>query len=277
MEDKIKLIEALKDIVEIARTQNNEITMDEINEYTKNLSLNDENKEHVLEYLISNQLKIKGYTMIPKNKLKYLDEQIEKVATFDEDNRSENNIELENTKESSESVQEEAYLNMYLAELDYIKPCLAKEEVELIEKLLDKDITAKNRLIEIYLKEVVKLAKNYQGQGILMADLIQEGNIGLIYAIDSYEAEKDKVDFKKHIVTCINSTIEAAIDELISAKTFDKKVIAKVGYIREKLMAYMTDIGRKPTIEEAAQFLELPLDEVQDIIRLLKEDDVPIR
>lgn len=268
MKDKIKLIEALNDIIDIAKTQNNELSMDEVNSYIKNLSLNENDREHVLDYLSANQVRIKGYIKKHNPYIDLPDDAMEDQVELDK---------KENKQNTKEAQEDETYLAMYLKELNYIKPVSFDEESTLIDRMLNHDLSAKNRLIELSLKEVVSIANSYKGEGILVADLIQEGNIGLIYGIDSYRKQEPKVEFKTHLFRSIAQAMEAAIDELSSAKNFDKKVIEKVSYIRERLVEYMTDLGRKPTIEESASYLDIPVDEMQDIIRLLKEDDVPIQ
>lgn len=280
MEDKNKLIELLKDIIEIARSQDNKLTIEEVKAYIKDLSLNEAQLEPIFDYLIANKIKIEGYkNNIPTEFHNYNNEESQDIVNHSKEMMNE---EVEKEERSIEEIQQERedaeFLNMYLQNVEYVSSCSKQEEQNLIVRLMEGDDSVKNRLVELNLKKVIDIANTYKGKGISLSDLVQEANVGLIDAIDTYmeTCKKDEIDFNHHVEDCIKNALCEAIDDQIETKNLNKRIIDKISNLTENLKELTEELGKKPSVKEASMYLRMNIDEIEDIIRLSNKEDIPI-
>ena len=152
-------------------------------------------------------------------------------------------------------------VRMYLKEIGQVKLLSAEEEVELAKKIAEGDQNAKNKLTEANLRLVVSIAKKYSGRGLHILDLIQEGNTGLIRAVDKFDWTKGN-KFSTYATWWIRQAITRAIADqarTIRVPVHMVEVINKATRCNRKLVQ---ELGREPTVEEIAAELNLPVEKI---------------
>ena len=152
-------------------------------------------------------------------------------------------------------------VRMYLKEIGQVKLLSAEEEVELAQKVSEGDQAAKNKLTEANLRLVVSIAKKYSGRGLHILDLIQEGNTGLIRAVDKFDWTKGN-KFSTYATWWIRQAITRAIADqarTIRVPVHMVEVINKATRCNRKLVQ---ELGREPTVEEIAAELGLPVEKI---------------
>ncbi len=152
-------------------------------------------------------------------------------------------------------------VRMYLKEIGQIKLLSAEEEVELAKRVSEGDQEAKNKLTEANLRLVVSIAKKYSGRGLHILDLIQEGNTGLIRAVDKFDWTKGN-KFSTYATWWIRQAITRAIADqarTIRVPVHMVEVINKATRCNRKLVQ---ELGREPTVEEIAAELNLPVEKI---------------
>ena len=152
-------------------------------------------------------------------------------------------------------------VRMYLKEIGQIKLLSAEEEVELAKRVSEGDQAAKNKLTEANLRLVVSIAKKYSGRGLHILDLIQEGNTGLIRAVDKFDWTKGN-KFSTYATWWIRQAITRAIADqarTIRVPVHMVEVINKATRCNRKLVQ---ELGREPTVEEIAKELNLPVEKI---------------
>jgi DNA-directed RNA polymerase sigma subunit (sigma70/sigma32) len=165
--------------------------------------------------------------------------------------------------------EEEAYLKEYLNDLGAFQEEKAGEKESLFEKLMGGDASAKNRLTELYLKEVVEIAKEMYHPEIFLGDIIQEGNVGLILGLDMLV---DVATAHETIVNQVKQCIQMLIEEHAEVKSRDNKMVEKVTMLDESIKALTEELGRKVTIDELAVYMGMTEEEIDDILRLMGEE-----
>ena len=152
-------------------------------------------------------------------------------------------------------------VRMYLKEIGQVKLLSAEEEVELAKRVAEGDQNAKNKLTEANLRLVVSIAKKYSGRGLHILDLIQEGNTGLIRAVDKFDWTKGN-KFSTYATWWIRQAITRAIADqarTIRVPVHMVEVINKATRCNRKLVQ---ELGREPTVEEIAKELNLPVEKI---------------
>lgn len=256
MVNKEEFMELLKSIVEIAKTQGNTITQVEIKQHFSYIKLEDEHYDYIYEYLSANKIKVQGFIYVPSAK------DTETVETQEEDN-------LENDNQNS------LFFNMYLQELQEIEPLQEQEEKILFMDLLNGQEYAKKRLTEGWLIKVVELAKEYKDRDILIEDLIQEGNIGLLSGIEHLFGKKEKIDAAKYLKESIVYEMEQLIEYGMTEDDWQFAILAKANLISEAANYLAGELGRVATLKELSDYTKLPKEEIEEI-RAISLDAIKI-
>lgn len=265
MDDKIKFQEMLLDILEVAKVQGNQLGMNEIKSMFGDISLNEAQYEHVFAYLAAHDIKIKGY--IEKSN-EYIDAVKEDLARSEEDSQVEENEEGQEDQKSKSVEEDSIYLKMYLEDLEGVPAEGIGEVDKLIQNMLEGDYSGKTRFLEIYLRRVIDIAKEYRNRGVILEDLIQEGNIGLMCGVESFvtaAAQGEEIEF---INNSIRNYIELSITEEIESENFEKRAVDKISYVTSAAKELEEDLLREATIEELAAYLKMPKEDVIDILNM---------
>ena len=169
-------------------------------------------------------------------------------------------------------------VRMYLKEIGQVKLLTAEEEIELAKRVSEGDKKAKDRLTEANLRLVVSIAKKYSGRGLQILDLIQEGNTGLIRAVDKFDYTKGN-KFSTYATWWIRQAITRAIADqarTIRVPVHMVEVINKATRCNRKLVQ---ELGREPTLEEIAAELNLPIEKIIEANRTAADTlslDMPV-
>lgn len=283
MQDKENFLAMLAAIVDLAKAQDNIITMDEIKELLDDSSFTAEQMGHVYEYLAANQIRIQGYI----RNIKANDEDVN-ITSIDNATESDNEQEyldeeskkaLQELKEREERFEKEeaSYIKMYLEDLEAISPMVDGEMDMLINSLRKGNRSAKERLLELHLGEVVNIARSYKGKGIFVGDLIQEGNIGLMTALEEICTGANRVptesipDTLEYIVNRIRESMEFVIHEQQDDKILENRIVEKINFISSCVKDLAEEFGREATLDELVKFTNLEKLEIADIMELAKD------
>ncbi|MGN0459082.1 MAG: RNA polymerase sigma factor RpoD [Eubacterium sp.] len=161
-------------------------------------------------------------------------------------------------------------VKVYLKEIGRIPLLTAEEEIELAMKIADDDEKAKKRLAEANLRLVVSIAKRYVGRGMQFLDLIQEGNLGLIKAVDKFDHTKG-FKFSTYATWWIRQAITRAIADQARTIRIPVHMVETINKVKKAQSLLLHQNGHEATPEEIAEFLEMPVDKVREIIRVSQE------
>ena len=169
-----------------------------------------------------------------------------------------------------ESEQLELPVHMYLKEIGKVPLLTQEEENELSKRVKDGDAEAARRLAEANLRLVVSIAKRYAGRGMLLSDLIQEGNLGLMKAVDKFDYQKG-YRFSTYATWWIRQAITRAIADQGRTIRIPVHMVETVNRLRKTSRILTQELGREPTPDELAQKLQMPKEQVTEILRIMME------
>lgn len=158
-------------------------------------------------------------------------------------------------------------LEMYLKEIGFSPLLTAKEELDLAKKIKKGDQKARIRMIEANLRLVVKIAKRYIASGMDLLDLIEEGNIGLMRAVEKFNP-KMGYRFSTYAVWWIRQVIERAIMNQNRLVRLPVHVVQRLQKYRKVIRAFNKKHNREPAVEEISQLMEVPVEEVEHLMNL---------
>ena len=161
-------------------------------------------------------------------------------------------------------------VRMYLKEIGKVPLLNAEEEIELAKQMELGDDNAKKRLAEANLRLVVSIAKRYVGRGMLFLDLIQEGNLGLIKAVDKFDYKKG-YKFSTYATWWIRQAITRAIADQARTLRIPVHMVETINKLMRVSRQLVQDLGREPLPEEIAQRLDMPVDRVREILKIAQE------
>ncbi|RBW70519.1 RNA polymerase sigma factor RpoD [Bacillus taeanensis] len=161
-------------------------------------------------------------------------------------------------------------VRMYLKEIGRVDLLSAEEEIELANRIEDGDEEAKRRLAEANLRLVVSIAKRYVGRGMLFLDLIQEGNMGLIKAVEKFDYRKG-FKFSTYATWWIRQAITRAIADQARTIRIPVHMVETINKLIRVQRQLLQDLGREPTPEEIGKEMELSPDKVREILKIAQE------
>lgn len=190
-----------------------------------------------------------------------------------------NEQERENTPAFKNIVFKDDILQMYLKDIGKIKLLKRKEEQSLGKDIFgncpQKAIIAKKKLIQANLRLVISIAKKYTGQGVLFMDLVQEGSLGLIKAVNKFDYSKG-FKFSTYATWWIRQSIARAIANHSKVIRVPVHMSDKIRQIKKVIYEFNYDFGREPTIEEIAERTELSTDKVEKAMDTIKLEPVSL-
>jgi RNA polymerase primary sigma factor len=161
-------------------------------------------------------------------------------------------------------------VRMYLKEIGRVPLLTAYEEVELAEKMEQGDEEAKRRLAEANLRLVVSIAKRYVGRGMLFLDLIQEGNLGLIKAVEKFDYRKG-YKFSTYATWWIRQAITRAIADQARTIRIPVHMVETINKLIRVSRQLLQELGREPVPEEIAKEMDIPVERVREIMKIAQE------
>ena len=161
-------------------------------------------------------------------------------------------------------------VRMYLKEIGKVPLLTPEEEQELARRMADGDEEAKRRMAEANLRLVVSIAKRYVGRGMLFLDLIQEGNLGLIKAVDKFDYTKG-YKFSTYATWWIRQAITRAIDDQARTIRIPVHMVETINKVIRVSRQLLQELGHDPSAEEIAEEMGMPVDKVRDILKIAQE------
>lgn len=161
-------------------------------------------------------------------------------------------------------------VRMYLKEIGRVDLLSAEDEISLAKRIEEGDDEAKRRLAEANLRLVVSIAKRYVGRGMLFLDLIQEGNMGLIKAVEKFDYRKG-YKFSTYATWWIRQAITRAIADQARTIRIPVHMVETINKLIRVQRQMLQDLGREPTPEEIGKEMELPSDKVREILKIAQE------
>lgn len=262
MEDKNKFLQLLEDIKDFAAVNNRIIDQVTVKEFFEE-EITQDQLEMVYAYLESNEITVQGH--------KSAEHDVELFRISQEEAA----LPQEERAEEQKPVEEEQYLEQYINELSMTEPLSEEEKTILFKKIGEKDALAKSRLIEGMLGFVVELAKEYKNRGLLLSDLIQEGNIGLMLAVEELGELEPENTGMAYLEQKIRLSMKEAIAENNEIRKAADDVLIKSNVIHEGAKNLAEELERGITIEELAKYLQMQENEIEDILQISK-DHLPI-
>lgn len=159
---------------------------------------------------------------------------------------------------------------MYLKEIGRVNLLSAQEEIELAKRIEQGDEVAKSRLAEANLRLVVSIAKRYVGRGMLFLDLIQEGNMGLIKAVEKFDFNKG-FKFSTYATWWIRQAITRAIADQARTIRIPVHMVETINKLIRVQRQLLQDLGRDPAPEEIGEEMDLPAEKVREILKIAQE------
>ena len=161
-------------------------------------------------------------------------------------------------------------VRMYLKEIGKVPLLSPEEEVELAKRMAEGDEEAKRRMAEANLRLVVSIAKRYVGRGMLFLDLIQEGNLGLIKAVDKFDYTKG-YKFSTYATWWIRQAITRAIADQARTIRIPVHMVETINKVIRVSRQLLQELGHDPSAEEIAEEMGMPVDKVRDILKIAQE------
>ena len=265
-EEKKKFQQKLIALKELAKSKKNVLELGEINNFLADVQLDEEKTEKVIDLLEASGVDV---LRISDDKDDADDDAL--ILELEESGEVPDEDEIENIDLSvPDGVSIDDPVRMYLKEIGKVPLLSADEEVELAKRMENGDIEAKKKLAEANLRLVVSIAKRYVGRGMLFLDLIQEGNLGLIKAVEKFDYKKG-YKFSTYATWWIRQAITRAIADQARTIRIPVHMVETINkYVRVQRQL-LQELGREPQPEEIAKHMNMPVDRVREIQKISLE------
>ena len=260
-----KFSEKLVGLLELAKKKKNVLEYQEISDYFKDQPLDAEQMDKIFDFLEASGVDVLRITENSADDL-MLDDDMDIDGLDDEEEVELDKIDLS----VPEGVSIEDPVRMYLKEIGKVPLLSAEEEIELAKKMEQGDENAKKRLAEANLRLVVSIAKRYVGRGMLFLDLIQEGNLGLIKAVEKFDYRKG-YKFSTYATWWIRQAITRAIADQARTIRIPVHMVETINKLIRVSRQLLQELGREPTPEEIAEEMDMPVDRMREILKISQE------
>ncbi|NLJ90550.1 MAG: RNA polymerase sigma factor RpoD [Clostridiales bacterium] len=266
-DNKALFNQRLKELLAYAKKKENMLEYQEINDFFKDVELDEE--------MISIM-----YDVLDRNDIDYLRKPISEEDDFDED-LEELDLDLEDDIEIDTEIEEIDYsipegvsledpVRIYLKEIGKVPLLTAEEEIVLAKRIEEGDEEARKRLAEANLRLVVSIAKRYVGRGLSFLDLIQEGNLGLIKAVEKYDHTKG-FKFSTYATWWIRQAITRSIADQARTIRIPVHMVETINKVVRTGRLLLQQLGREATPEEIAKELDMTPERVREIQKISQE------
>ena len=255
-----KFLERVRGLIGVARKKKNILEYQEISDYFADLQLNEDQFDKLLELLEQSNVDV---LRITEDDDDIPDEEI--ILSEEEE------VDMESIDLSvPDGITIEDPVRMYLKEIGKVPLLSAEEEIDLAQRMEVGDEEAKKRLAEANLRLVVSIAKRYVGRGMLFLDLIQEGNLGLIKAVEKFDYTKG-YKFSTYATWWIRQAATRAIAEQAGTSRIPVHMVATINKLIRVSRQLLQELGREPTPEEIAEEMSMPVERVREILKISQE------
>ena len=257
-ENMLKFDEKLKELLASAKKKKNTLDYQEIMDAFADIDLDPDKMDKIFDFLEASNIDIIRTTD---------DDMDDEPILLDGDD----DIDIEKIDLSiPEGVSIEDPVRMYLKEIGKVPLLSAEEEIELAKRMENGDQNAKKRLAEANLRLVVSIAKRYVGRGMLFLDLIQEGNLGLIKAVEKFDYRKG-YKFSTYATWWIRQAITRAIADQARTIRIPVHMVETINKLIRVSRQLLQELGREPSPEEIAAEMDMPVERVREILKISQE------
>ena len=264
--DMAKFNERLRELLELGKKKKNILEYQEVSDFFQDMPLDAEQMEKVFDYLENSGIDV--LRMVEPEK------EPDVLLLSDEDEMNleeEEEVDMENLDLSvPEGISIEDPVRMYLKEIGKVPLLSAEEEIDLAQRMEEGDEDAKKRLAEANLRLVVSIAKRYVGRGMLFLDLIQEGNLGLIKAVEKFDYRKG-YKFSTYATWWIRQAITRAIADQARTIRIPVHMVETINKLIRVSRQLLQELGREPTPEEIAEEMNMGVERVREILKISQE------
>ena len=258
---KVKVDEKIKELMALAKKKKNVLEYQEITDTLAGLGLEVEQIERTVDALERSGIDV----------LRITEEEVLPVEDDDIILSEEDEVDVENIDLSvPEGISIEDPVRMYLKEIGKVPLLSAEEEIELALRMEQGDEEAKKRLAEANLRLVVSIAKRYVGRGMLFLDLIQEGNLGLIKAVEKFDYRKG-FKFSTYATWWIRQAITRAIADQARTIRIPVHMVETINKLIRVSRQLLQELGREPSPEEISEAMNMPVERVREILKISQE------
>ncbi|MBR1816578.1 MAG: RNA polymerase sigma factor RpoD [Lachnospiraceae bacterium] len=263
---KEKFEAKMAELLELAKKKKMVIEDTEIIDHFKDckeIELNTERMTMIFEYLEAHNVDVLNITADDDD-----DEPDDLLLAAEEEDLD---VDVENIDLSApDGVSIDDPVRMYLKEIGKVPLLSADEEIELAKKMEEGDEEAKKKLAEANLRLVVSIAKRYVGRGMLFLDLIQEGNLGLIKAVEKFDYRKG-YKFSTYATWWIRQAITRAIADQARTIRIPVHMVETINKLIRVSRQLLQELGREPLPEEIAEEMDIPVERVREILKISQE------
>ena len=257
-ENMLKFDEKLKELLASAKKKKNTLDYQEIMDAFADIDLDPDKMDKIFDFLEASNIDIIRTTD---------DDMDDEPILLDGDD----DIDIEKIDLSiPEGVSIEDPVRMYLKEIGKVPLLSAEEEIELAKRMENGDQNAKKRLAEANLRLVVSIAKRYVGRGMLFLDLIHEGNLGLIKAVEKFDYRKG-YKFSTYATWWIRQAITRAIADQARTIRIPVHMVETINKLIRVSRQLLQELGREPSPEEIAAEMDMPVERVREILKISQE------
>ena len=260
--DEEKFLDIIESLVKKAAKNKNVIDYQDITEAVSEVLDNMDDVDKIYDYLESKKIEIR---------MEEDDDKLDDDDDFDDDVDSEDEIDLSKMDLSvPEGIGVDDPVRMYLKEIGQIPLLTAEQEVEYAKRMEEGNEVAKRRLAEANLRLVVSIAKRYVGRGMQFLDLIQEGNLGLIKAVEKFDYRKG-YKFSTYATWWIRQAITRAIADQARTIRIPVHMVETINKLTRVSRQLLQELGREPSPEEIAEEMDIPVEKVREIQKISQE------
>ena len=282
-EDKRSIIQMVAGLIEQGKKNQDKIAYSKILDTFSGVEISSEQFDNILKVLEDNKIEV----LRSKNDM----EQTVSLSAKEKEPDEVDDEELEESKilldidddieeDSEENIEEDLSVmegaditdpvRQYLKTIGQVRLLTMEEEQKIAKRISEGDLEAKKELIEANLRLVVSIAKKYVGRGLPLLDLIQEGNIGLMKAVDKFEYEKG-FKFSTYATWWIRQAITRAIADQARTIRIPVHMVETINKLIRVSRQLLQELGREPTPEEIAEEMKMPVERVREILKISQE------
>ena len=262
--------ELIKKLEAKAKEKGNALTYADMSEYLDSLDLDKNVMDEIYDTLMSSDIEINGETE-PEDFTLIIDDDEDMDSESEDDGIVvDENGEIDIDASLPKGIAVDDPVRMYLKEIGKVPLLSAEEEIELAKRMENGDEEAKKRLCEANLRLVVSIAKRYVGRGMLFLDLIQEGNLGLIKAVDKFDYRKG-YKFSTYATWWIRQAITRSIADQARTIRIPVHMVETINKLIRVSRQLLQTYGREPSPEEIAKEMGISVDKVREIQKIAQE------
>ncbi len=264
--DITKFDDRIKQIIEAAKEKKNVLQDDEVRGFFSDVQLTDEEYDKILENLDVNHIDVLQMEEPEDSADSLVDDDDDMVEISEEDEVDVENIDLS----IPEGISIEDPVRMYLKEIGKVPLLSAEEEIDLANRIEAGDEEAKQKLAEANLRLVVSIAKRYVGRGMQFLDLIQEGNLGLIKAVEKFDYRKG-FKFSTYATWWIRQAITRAIADQARTIRIPVHMVETINKLIRVSRQLEQELGHAPSPEEIAVEMNMPVERIREILKISQD------